>query len=152
MKASIEKICTPENPQCITFNWTTPSDAVIGEKLHMRVFFHFGKSTSMAGEDPCGTVENGQVEDYFITVEKEVGIDTTVTDELMVYPNPSNGIINIECNDNSVKCYSIYALDGQLLQQGKVINRIDFSNHPKGTYILRVKTQNKQLQQKITLQ
>lgn len=151
MKIPIEHICKASEPQTVSFKWTAPTDAVIGEKLHMRVFFHFGKTNSMEGTNPCGKVESGQVEDYYITVEKEVGIDQTTSSALLVYPNPSHGLITINCNDETSKSYCIYTLDGQKVQEGKVIHKIDFSQHPKGNYILRVQTQTKVLQQKITL-
>src|SRR5690606_20464250 len=58
---------------------------------------------------------------------------------LKLYPNPTNGLVYIEAED--LKGYEVYNLLGQRLLSGnsEVINLQDLS---KGTYIVKVRTQN----------
>ena len=56
-----------------------------------------------------------------------------------IYPNPTNGKINIELNDKSIKSFVIVNSLGQIIIEKKVSNyRIleDLSNQPKGIYYL----------------
>ncbi len=58
--------------------------------------------------------------------------------EMLVYPNPSTGVVNIE-TENSVDV-SIYSSVGQTVAQyhfeANTLNKIDLSNQPKGIYFV----------------
>jgi hypothetical protein len=54
-----------------------------------------------------------------------------------VFPNPSNGIINIETNSNLAK-YNIYNTVGALVKSGSVANQLDITSLKKGTYVIRL--------------
>ena len=86
----------------------------------MRVFIHYGDANSMAGELPCGTVENGQLEEYYVIVSPDpTGITDKHMDEWNVYPNPTDGILHISGTDTNVCRYRLY---------GSGRERIGFSN------------------------
>ena len=52
-------------------------------------------------------------------------IKKSIREELKVYPNPSNGLINIEQITKTIGSqYSIYSLDGKLLEDGIIKDRI----------------------------
>ena len=62
-----------------------------------------------------------------------------------LYPNPSNGKINIQSTKNNVQYLSvdIYNLEGEKIYQSTLSSRqsqIDISNEPSGIYFLQVKT------------
>ncbi|MFT5822170.1 MAG: hypothetical protein ACI8ZM_003426, partial [Crocinitomix sp.] len=61
------------------------------------------------------------------------------TINLAVYPNPFNDIINLpEINEG---IYSIYSIDGQLMQEGIVNSQqLDLGHLKSGTYLLTVQT------------
>jgi hypothetical protein len=59
---------------------------------------------------------------------------------ILVYPNPSNGMVTINCN-NSIKSVQLYDIQGRLLQTNLVNENqtsIDISNQAKGVYFLKI--------------
>lgn len=136
-KIFIPKIGEPNAPVTVEFKWTVPENVVLDEKLHTRVFFHYGKENSYDGENPCGTVESGQLEEYFVIVPSGSNIESSYIEEQSIYPNPTDGIINVI--DIDVDSYMLYSIDGKFLEGGDIINTIiDISSYAPGTYILRL--------------
>lgn len=134
----------------IEFQVTVPENAVENEFLHMRAFFHFGKG--MAGDLPCGTVESGQFEEYYVYIGEKptVGIDSNATEILTVYPNPTKGVLSIS-NRESMIGYSLFTIDGKLVQRANAaVETIDISSNDKGMYILKIEIENGS-QQKIVI-
>lgn len=90
----------------------------------------------------------GQEKDtsYTITVDKTNSIEENKENAFSVYPNPTNGIINLKGkvqNGNYKNVYwEIYNLQGKLVDNGKeevydkFNKEIDISNLKKGAYIL----------------
>ena len=72
-----------------------------------------------------------------------IGIETTTIKEkqegtsLLVYPNPTSGVVNIETGSGAEPTVSVYSQSGglQLVQTG---NQVDLSPLPQGVYIFRV--------------
>ncbi|MFN7675690.1 T9SS type A sorting domain-containing protein [Flavobacterium sp.] len=59
---------------------------------------------------------------------------------ISVYPNPTNGIVTVNCN-NSIKSIQLYDVQGRLLQTNLVNENetsIDVSNKYKGVYFLKI--------------
>jgi hypothetical protein len=59
---------------------------------------------------------------------------------ISVYPNPTNGIVTVNCN-NSIKSIELYDVQGRLLQTNLVNENqtsIDISNQAKGVYFLKI--------------
>jgi hypothetical protein len=59
---------------------------------------------------------------------------------ISVYPNPTNGIVTINCN-NSIKSIQLYDVQGRLLQTNLVNENettIDVSTKSKGVYFLKI--------------
>ena len=73
---------------------------------------------------------------------------------LRIYPNPVTSILNIEV-DNTEGEYTlnITSIDGtnMLTQRIKDKTSLDLSGYPKGYYLVRVLTSNKNLTQKIVI-
>ncbi len=76
-----------------------------------------------------------------------------LNDLLKVYPNPSNGIINLEYEFKAGDGISIYSMNGQLIQHhvsGETNSlNIDVSDLPKGIYVIQVMSEGKLLSKKI---
>ncbi|MFK8165356.1 MAG: T9SS type A sorting domain-containing protein, partial [Lewinella sp.] len=76
--------------------------------------------------------------------------------ELNVYPNPTNGLVNIQLSEN-ISIMNVYNINGQIVSSQKMDNettfssQVDLSNKPAGIYFLQVKTKNYLLTRKIVL-
>ena len=79
---------------------------------------------------------------------------------LMIYPNPSNGIVNIEFN-NSVNNFDFIKVLNVLgeevfeineISENKNITTLDFSNHTKGVYLLKIKTSKGIINRKLVIE
>lgn len=69
--------------------------------------------------------------------------EKTLNEVLLVYPNPTNGRIVVDINDNNDAesiLYQIYNATGVLVQKGKCLvgQKIDITNNPTGVYLLRI--------------
>ena len=92
-----------------------------------------------------------------IEIIKEVnivsGLDSESFDNYFnVYPNPSEGIFNIELNKNNYSLnnipYVVYDIAGKIVFRGKIdgINTIvDLSNKEKGLYIIKIVGDNNEV-------
>lgn len=74
---------------------------------------------------------------------------------ISVYPNPSDGIFYFDVQNNGVSSWAIADLSGRILKQSAAIvstGVIDISEFPSGVYMLRAKTSQKVLTQKLVKQ
>lgn len=126
------------------FEITVPEEAVTAKPIVMRAFLHYG--LGMAGELPCGTVENGQVEDYMVNITGGSALETLENRPLRVYPNPTDGIVSVETS-SPVTGFSLYTLEGLLVQESaQTTDRLDLSGNAAGAYILKVRTRTNTMQ------
>lgn len=73
-----------------------------------------------------------------------VNMETTEETKLSVYPNPSNGTVNIAASEN-IETIQIISITGQTIMQvsaNSSVVKIDTSDLPKGMYQLKVETSN----------
>jgi hypothetical protein len=95
---------------------------------------------------PVGVTLNitGSPNIYF-TTECTVGIHSLKTEkEFIIYPNPSNGIINIDIDDPLDSYIEIHDIKGRMIYNKPAISnqiKIDISAYPKGVYFVKVKQQ-----------
>lgn len=79
-----------------------------------------------------------------------------INNDIIVYPNPSNGIVNIEYLSNEDYKIEIYDLCGKLVfdkkTNGEYITKVDLSAHTEGMYIIKINSKSKSLQEKIIIQ
>jgi PKD repeat protein len=75
-----------------------------------------------------------------------IGINENSLDDMIrIYPNPANGILNIENTSGEKITLSIYSLTGQMVLESKIQNGsevINLSNMNKGIYFVRYITEN----------
>ncbi len=84
----------------------------------------------------------GGVDSYISKIKsiKPLGINTITSGNriLIVYPNPANTFINVDCK----KGYQIYSSTGQLVKQcSQAMTQINVSDLPTGLYILKIAEQ-----------
>ena len=110
-------------------------------------------------EDQLNSV-NTIMKGYCIGSDANCGIITGVekltnNNSLNIYPNPNQGVFNIEINNIENGVIEVYNISGQLLLQqnlNKNINQIDLVNQPKGIYFARITTQHETVTKKIVIQ
>lgn len=97
-----------------------------------------------------------EVDDYMFFSEdcESLALDNLELNENSIYPNPSSDKFFIASSNS--KYYSIYNLQGQLMQNGSLnfgVNEINTSNLHAGIYIVEIDFENsqKQYQQKVTI-
>jgi len=77
-------------------------------------------------------VNNG----FPVLTRTDLSIDSHAEKELTIYPNPTNGMVNIE--GANVAQVQVYNLLGQKLRTFSNTNRINVGDLPKGVYLLRI--------------
>ncbi len=134
---------------------------VAGNKILLKPGFHAEPGSyvhAYIGDQGCEeplkpanifSAEQDQLEETII--EQALGIDeTTSTEYLKVYPNPTTGKLNIEINSqdsDELNTIWVYDFHGRLIQQQVMIGpgktELDLSTHPIGMYLIRVIHGNK---------
>jgi hypothetical protein len=125
-----------------SFDWTSPSSLSVGN-----VTFYFIGNASNALNNMAGDYIYSSTQ--VITPNITTGIDEAlVTSGFSVYPNPSEGEINVSMNlHNSEKTtIDLYDLTGRLAEHlyegesgtGEFIRTFDVTDHPHGIYLMRV--------------
>lgn len=82
------------------------------------------------------------VHPYGIGIES---ISQNESDKLLIYPNPTKDIVNIETKGEIINSYTLYNIGGQTMIKSEKLKvkskKINLSNLPKGVYILKVRTE-----------
>lgn len=68
---------------------------------------------------------------------------TTESNNVLVFPNPSNGIIELAQSKNKISNYQLYSLEGKLIEVGKLNGkRVVLRNSQKGVFVLKLTDEN----------
>ena len=81
------------------------------------------------------------------------GINEISTPNILVYPNPSNGIVNLS-SEKTIENLSVYSSIGQLIISNLPNTKnlqIDLSKHSKGIYYINIKTNQSVISKKIII-
>lgn len=116
---------------------TVPATATLGN-VRMRILKKYQSSTISA----CNTDSYGQAEDYTLNVEENLGVGGFDKTNFKLYPNPTNGIVNL-LTDLEIKDVKIYNQLGQLVLIQKT-SQISLSDVPNGIYIFHIDFKNGQ--------
>lgn len=77
------------------------------------------------------------------SVDEVVGISENKIVNFSIYPNPSNGILNLSDNTASITKVEINNILGQVFFKEQYYNQntieIDISNYPTGTYLVKIR-------------
>lgn len=122
----------------VTASIEIPSTSKLGE-LKMRVV----KSAESSPVEPCFMYEKGQAEEYTLIVNNTAGIEDQKSTDFVIYPNPTNDIVNVN-SKLSIENLQVYNILGQeVISDSKLKNnQIDLSHLSNGTYIFKVTLEN----------
>ena len=119
---------------------TVPSGASVGStRLRIRLT-DTGYDT---GDDPCGDIQYGEVEDYTLyVIDGNASTITNINQDLFnIFPNPNNGEFVVKSYSSTISKLEIFTVTGELVYSNDVNNNnlnIDISNMNKGVYIIKV--------------
>lgn len=94
------------------------------------------------------------------TINSTLGVSDLekAVDGLTIYPNPSKGIFTIETNTKNGISYTLFAMDGKLVNPkkdinkgGKISEKVDLSNLPSGVYIIQVDKDGQKISKKLLI-
>ncbi|NME66801.1 polysaccharide lyase family 8 super-sandwich domain-containing protein [Flammeovirga aprica] len=105
-----------------------------------------GESTTIkfTSSDIMTEIGRPMMKSYFKTNHQSItsSINKVNDDEIVIYPNPSNGIFNI-LSKSKIKKYAVYNLNGKLIENGNFINDgIILNDLKRGIYYLSLVTEN----------
>lgn len=124
-----------------TVSITIPATAVIGD-TRMRIIKDQWNIYEEGEFDACLNSYYGQVEDYTINIQENLGTIDFSKNDFIVYPNPTNGIVNILTKE-AIKNISLYNHLGQLVVTQKQ-EQLNLTNFASGIYMVRVDFENGQ--------
>ena len=138
----------------IVSNITIPADAEYGQ-TRMRIMMQAEETP-----EPCLDVNSGEIEDYSMIIKPVLtGINDlpyNPAGELIVYPNPGNGVFNLEVpGQSTLKSFEVVNASGQvvlkktdLYASGAAPVKIDLTAFDNGMYFIFVRMQDGSLWQK----
>jgi hypothetical protein len=86
-----------------------------------------------------------------------IGVDELAATEVSVFPNPSNGVINVELNANASATVTVVDVLGQVVYRSNESfvagerKMINLSNKAKGMYILTVEGEDVNTVERISI-
>ena len=89
---------------------------------------------------------------YTPGVVEGINDEFTSKNKVRVFPNPASGMVKIELSGNQDASLHVFNFLGQEVIQQQISKEIDFSNQPKGIYILKIQEGNKIYTKKIVVQ
>lgn len=133
------------------FNVTVPATAVTGSVV-MRVKISYlpddGAITA------CGTEMWGETEDYVVNIVAPANIEENGVEQVSIYPNPTNGILNINLNKVGIDIQAIELRDvtGRIVTVVVPVNgivTINMANESAGIYFVTIKSSEGTLTRKV---
>ena len=127
---------TPGEWQTITVDATGQTS---NDKTRIVIFFDTQTAASSdANQDVF------QIDDFKFGVLATLGLDdiNAINEVIAVYPNPTNGIINIS-GVEKVDRIKVFSINGQLVNEAFNTNRIDLSSERSGLYMIEIQHDGK---------
>jgi hypothetical protein len=79
--------------------------------------------------------------------------DIDLNSQIVIYPNPTRGVINIKCgNTFNPHTIELYSIEGLLIERKVYSSTIDYSTLSAGVYLLKVISDSGVITKKITIQ
>lgn len=81
---------------------------------------------------------------YFgeIILLEDKKLNEDFADKYKIYPNPTNGILNVDLNKNNFRTIEVYSIDGKKIKSFdisfKKLVKIDLAHYPTGVYIIKL--------------
>lgn len=75
---------------------------------------------------------------FSTSLDPELGIEQIVIEKpiITIFPNPSNGVFNVQSSNGNIGTISVYSMMGQLILQ-TTESSFDLNNHPEGMYLIK---------------
>ena len=87
-------------------------------------------------------------------IQNVLSIQTTEPNQISVYPQPSDGLLNVSTDFRHGFEYSVFSLNGQLVENGITSSsstQINLSVNKNGVYLLRLKSGQTEVLRKIII-
>ncbi|WP_299888059.1 GEVED domain-containing protein [uncultured Lacinutrix sp.] len=132
-----------------TGSFTVPNDAVLNETIRLRVSNIYNNNT-----DPCGTFF-GEVEDYLVTIDSNLSVEDFNGQDsaISIYPNPSNGDVFVNSENNNITKIELFDIRGRkVIQQNNLDTKqttFNIEHLQESVYILNVYSAKKKTTKKI---
>lgn len=142
------------NVDCIYFSQMLNSENLVSRYLDPVMNYNLAESFYMA--EPRLSWQAVIVGDpkTSIIISDEAGISESSLYHLNIYPNPSNGIININANE-SISSITVFDMSGALVRQFEQLHensvQLDLQGIKKGHYILHVSVGERIMRERIVI-
>ncbi len=106
---------------------------------------------AMSGQN-IQVVEDNSAPDYSgLVLNGTTAIEENNTDQLSIYPNPANGIFNIETGSGDKATIEVIDMLGQLVKSYETTGKstLVLTGYPKGIYLVKMNINGKQVSKKI---
>ncbi len=122
--------------------------------------YSFTKGASVYDTNTSSPIANSTVltSNRIVWTPSALSIDSVYKTKIAVYPNPSNGIINVQYNDIPVTNIDVVNVLGQVVKSIKLdasssetLQTIDLSGNANGLYIINVSTNETSSSYKVVL-
>ncbi len=110
-----------------------PSFAVLNTPLRLRVASDYH---TLGLPQACGMMTYGQVEDYTVVIQGNVGLQDVNVEKIKMYPNPVADVLYLS---EKLEDIEVYTTDGRTVMTAKTADYLDVSALPTGTYIIHAK-------------
>ncbi len=142
-KIGFVKGSTGMDDQIAELTIKVPENAVVGN-TRMRLLKANSPSTFAMfwPTGPCGSYNNGQIEDYTLNVKEFLATGEISKDKIAFYPNPVKDILTIS-SSKKINSISVYNTAGQLVKTSQNLNTIDMSSLSAGVYLIKTDAEGK---------
>jgi PKD repeat protein len=137
-----------------SWNWSfpggTPSSST---QQNPTVVYNTPGTYSVSLTVSNGSGSNTQTKNNYITVNNCSNIDDAVLSMIQIYPNPTNGILNINIPTTNAELSIINIIENEVLKTNlnSTKNTIDLNSLKQGIYIVEIKIDGKKYRSKITI-
>ncbi len=133
------------------FSVAVPATAVTGSVVMRVKISYFPDDDAIT---PCGTEQWGETEDYVVNIVAPANLEENGVDQVSIYPNPTNGILNINLSKIGIEIQSIELRDvtGRIVAVVIPVNgivTINMTNESAGIYFVTIKSSEGTLTRKV---
>ncbi|MPT32861.1 MAG: T9SS type A sorting domain-containing protein [Chryseobacterium sp.] len=119
------------------YSFTVPSSATLGDtRMRVRTFYYSGNV-----ENPCMNGDDGEVEDYKISVVENLAVSDANKKGISIYPNPFTDVLKIS-DVKGVKDISVNDVSGREVKALVPSAELNLSSLKAGLYIVNLKMED----------
>lgn len=132
--------------EVLTEDIVIPANAVSGTtRMRVAVFAVGAAQWTWTCPDDANAVGYGEIEDYAVVINN-LSAPSFNASQLSVYPNPTNGIVNLQfAQATDINSVSVYSVSGRLVHSQNFSNvsdnyQMNLQNLAEGIYMVKVET------------